>query len=94
MDFSSVHNHHEHGVFQAVLDLSKSYPEIARNEEWLIDVACLALNRVTPRYIRHQADFHFYLTDKERNEHARTVNTAVREAFEFVRARAGGVPAN
>mgnify|MGYP006139518791 CR=1 FL=1 len=52
------------------------------------DVACVALNRLPPRYIRHEVDFAFYLTDRERIDNERSISEAVNFAFEFVQARA------
>jgi hypothetical protein len=47
----------------------------------------VALNRLPTRYIRHQVDLAFYLTEKERQENEKQVNEAVSYAFEFVQAR-------
>ena len=63
------------------------HPGLAHDPELLADVACVALNRLQPRYIRHEVDFAFYLTEKERNETERHVNDAVEFAFGFVQAR-------
>jgi len=87
MDFSSVHNVHETAVFSAVNDVAPKYPAIAGNAELLADVACVALNRVMPRYIRHSADLAFFLTDKERSETARSIAESVDFAFGYVQAR-------
>ncbi|OYV00822.1 MAG: hypothetical protein CFE45_07490 [Burkholderiales bacterium PBB5] len=87
MDFSSVHNVHEKAVFEAVAQLAPDYPAIADNAELLADVACVALNRVMPRYIRHTADLVFFTTDKERQETERNVRESVDFAFGYVQAR-------
>ena len=87
MDFSSVHNVHEKAVFDAVTDVAPKYPAIADNAELLADVACVALNRVMPRYIRHTADLAFFLTEKERAETARNIAESVDFAFGYVQAR-------
>jgi hypothetical protein len=50
-------------------------------------VACVALNRLPSRYIRHAVDLAFYQTEKERLENDRQVGEAVTFAFEFVQAR-------
>jgi hypothetical protein len=86
-DFDSIHNHHERTVFEAVRSAASDYPHVARDSELLADVACVALNRLPPRYIRHEVDFAFYLTDKERIENERALSEAVSFAFEFVQAR-------
>jgi len=86
-DFASVRNHHEQAVFDAVLAGSEVYPAIGNDGELLADVACVALNRLPARYIRHPVDFLFYLTERERNEFDASVREAVKYAFEFVQAR-------
>ena len=53
----------------------------------LPDVACVALNRLGSRYIRHTVDLNFYLTEKERLAIEQTIGEAVTYAFEFVQAR-------
>jgi len=84
-DFDSIHNHHERAVAEAVRSRAAAYPHL--NGELLADIACVALNRLPPRYIRHEVDFAFYLTDKERSENERATSEAVAFAFEFVQAR-------
>ncbi|MDI4632118.1 late competence development ComFB family protein [Pelomonas sp. V22] len=85
-DFSSLYNHHEREVFATVLKLSPQFPQIDTND-LLVDVACVALNRLPPRYIRHEVDFSFYLTEPERLEIDSAINESVRYAFNFVQAR-------
>ena len=85
-EFELVHNHHERAVFTAVSEGAARFPGVeAKN--LLADVACVALNRLPPRYIRHEVDFAFYLSDAERQENQRAVEEAVNFAFEFVQAR-------
>jgi len=86
-DFSTVQNHHEAAVFAAVTALAPAYPAIGDDAGLLADVACVALNRLAPRYIRHAVDLHFFRAARERAEHRREVEAAVRAAFEFVQAR-------
>lgn len=84
-DFTSLHNYHERQVFDLVQDLATSYPLLS--EDHHPDVACVALNRLPPRYIRHQVDLVFHMTEKERKENEQLVREAVVFAFEFVQAR-------
>lgn len=85
-DFDQIHNHHEILVRAAVSAKASQYPHLA-TEELLADIACVALNRLPPRYIRHTVDFAFYLTDKERSENEAAIAEAVDSAFKFVQAR-------
>ncbi|NRF69896.1 late competence development ComFB family protein [Aquincola sp. S2] len=87
MDFSSVHNIHESAVFEAIASAAPRYPGLADNTDLLADVACVALNRVAPRYIRHDVDLAFFLTERERAENERAIRDAVEHAFGFVQAR-------
>jgi hypothetical protein len=97
-DFSSLYNHHEREVFTAVVDAAQDYPGLSIDEDLLADVACVALNRLPPRYIRHEVDFSFYLTEHERLEIDAAISEAVTYAFNFVqartalRSRSGGSP--
>jgi hypothetical protein len=86
-DFTSVRNHNERTVYDAVTQMAERYPGLAHNDELLADVACVALNRLPPRYIRHQVDFVFYLSERERGESERQLHEAVEYAFGFVQAR-------
>ena len=87
IDFSSVRNANERAVCDAVLASAERYPGLSHDTELLADVACVALNRLQPRYIRHEVDFAFYLSEKERGESERQVADAVDFAFGFVQAR-------
>jgi len=86
-EFASVRNHNERAVFNAVALHADHYPGLAEDPELLADVACVALNRLPARYIRHEADYAFYLSDLERQEGQRQLNEAVEFAFGFVQAR-------
>jgi hypothetical protein len=87
-DFSSIRNHHEQAVFRAVMDMLPRFPGVGAQPDLLADVACVALNRLQPRYIRHEVDYAFYLSERERQEQDRQVAESVEFAFGFVQARA------
>lgn len=87
MDFTSLYNHHEREVFAAVMATAPDYPDIQADSELLADVACVALNRLPPRYIRHEVDYSFYLTEQERLDVDAAIKEAVGYAFNFVQAR-------
>lgn len=84
-DFHTLRNYYERQVIEAVTVLASHYPMLTEAQH--PDVACVALNRLPPRYIRHEVDLAFYLTEKERADNERLVDEAVRYAFEFVQAR-------
>jgi hypothetical protein len=84
-DFSTIHNHHERSVIDAVNLIAARYPAVAA-DLWP-DVACVALNRLPARYIRHKVDLAFFLTEHEGIENERAIQEAVDYAFQFVQAR-------
>jgi hypothetical protein len=81
--FDSIHNHYEQLVFDEVLRAAGERRSPI-DPRLLADVACVALNRLPPRYIRHDVDFSFYLTDEERADQKRRVADAVNHAFAYV----------
>lgn len=86
-EFTTVHNTHEQAVFQMVARQAHRHPGIGGDAQLLADVACVALNRLPPRYIRHDVDFAFFLTERERGETELAIEEAVNQAFGFVQAR-------
>ena len=62
VDFSSVHNHYERLVFETVLQRASDYRYL--DAQALPDVACVALNRMGSRYIRHAVDLTFNMSAK------------------------------
>ena len=87
MDFTSVHNTHEKNIFAAVVAAAPRYPGVSDDPELLADVACVALNRIPPHYIRHSADLAFFTTEKERLAIRRNIDESVDFAFGYVQAR-------
>jgi hypothetical protein len=85
-DFASIHNHHERAVFDAVLAAAPRFPHLG-DPQIQADIACVALNRLPPRYIRHAIDLSFYLTDPERADSEAAISEAVDFAYQFVQAK-------
>ena len=84
--FETIHNHHERAVLDAVIAAASGHEHL--NEATILaDVACVVLNRLPPRYIRHDVDHSFYLTERERAENEAAIREAVSFAFEFVQAK-------
>ncbi len=77
INFEQVHNYFERLVFEDVARLAANYP--GYTADMLADVACVALNRLPPRYVRHDVDMMFYLTEKERHD----LDDAIQEALDF-----------
>lgn len=86
INFEQVHNYYERLVFEGVAGLSEAHPEFT--SDMLVDVACVALNRLPARYVRHDVDLMFYLTEHERHAIEHAINEALVFAFLFVAERA------
>lgn len=52
--------------------------------DFMADVACVALNRLPPKYYRYEVDMAFYMSPNELNEVKTKVEDSVREAIAFV----------
>ncbi len=85
--FETVHNYNDEAVFRAINESASQYPLLAGDPELLADVACVALNRLPPRYVRHDLDTNFYMSDDARARFDAAVKTAVSFAFDFVQSR-------
>jgi hypothetical protein len=81
MNVESIHNHQERAVFDMVLALAPRYPALAGDDDLLADVACIALNSLRPRYVRHDIDMHFFTSNEERARNEAAVRAAVEAAF-------------
>jgi hypothetical protein len=58
----------------------------------LADVACLALNRLPARYVRHDVDMMFYLTEQERQVIEDSLEKVLTFSFAFVKERTSKNP--
>jgi hypothetical protein len=86
INFEQVHNYFERLVFEDVARMSEAHPEFT--SDMLSDVACVALNRLPARYVRHDVDMMFYLTEHERHAIEQSMHEALTIAFNFVAERA------
>ena len=82
-NYDAVQNYFEPLVYERIAAFTAD-GDLARDDDFLEDVACVALNRLPSRYVRYRVDAAFYMTTEERNEIDRMVNDAVTEAFRFV----------
>ncbi len=83
-----VHNYYERQVLQEALAQSERIQQGDRN--FLADVACVALNRLPPRYIRHDVDMTFFMSPQDMEEIEQKVTQAVKDALAYVEAREKG----
>jgi len=82
MALDTVHNYYERLVFNEIKDLYTDSEEF--DEHQLADMACIALNRIAPRYIRHDIDMSFYMSSDEHYEISKRVEKAVKKAHKII----------
>jgi len=80
----SIHNYYEHLVLE---EITKHSERAHRDVDYLADVACVALNRLPPRYIRHNVDMTFFMSPQEMAEIEDKVTAAVTAAIAYVESR-------
>lgn len=83
-----LHNYYERLVVQEVHDQSERVQQGDR--DFLADVACVALNRLPPRYIRHDVDMTFFMSPQDMVEIEHKVSQAVTDALSYVESRERG----
>ena len=87
-DVDFLHNYYERLVVQEVYDQSGRVQQGDR--DFLADVACVALNRLPPRYIRHDVDMTFFMSPQDMAEIESKVSKAVSDALSYVESRERG----
>ena len=85
INFEQVHNYYERLVFEEVARRSQEHPQFT--QDMLGDVACVALNRLPARYVRHDVDMMFYMTEQERHAIELSLEEVLQFAFDFVLER-------
>lgn len=77
----NIQNYYEPLVIETLAELKgdKSY-----SDDFLVDVVCVALNHLPPRYIRHEVDMIYYLSPVEAKEMRDKVKKAVADALDYV----------
>ncbi|WP_019557685.1 late competence development ComFB family protein [Thiomicrorhabdus arctica] len=82
MAMDTVHNYYERLVFN---EIKEHYADKINDENTLADMACIALNRIAPRYIRYDIDMSFYMSTDEHIEVENRVSKAVRKAYKKIK---------
>jgi competence protein ComFB len=77
-------NYQELLVEEQIRKLAPTYPELVSKPELQLDVACIALNHLKPRYFRRAAEMERFMSTEERNNNAVAAHTAVLSAIEYV----------
>lgn len=85
MIFDTISNYYEQQVYRQIgVMLGKEFSDDA---DFLADIACVTLNSLPPRYIRHHVDMAFYMTSEEREAMEKSINQAILDAVDFVQSR-------
>jgi competence protein ComFB len=81
-----IENWYEKIVFEKIHQLAaeEADGEDRFDESRWSDVACLTLNHLPPRYVRHTVDMTFYLSPQEQGEMDDRVNKAIHNAVSYV----------
>lgn len=77
----SIFNYNERLIVE---EMAAQISTDSYTEEQLSDIACLALNKVPSKYIKHSVDRAFYMSDAERVALDKAVKSAVTEAIKFI----------
>ncbi len=83
-EVDSIHNYYEHLVLE---EIARSSERAHSDMNFLADVACVALNRLPPRYIRHDVDMTFFMSPTELQEIQDKTKKSVKEAIDYVSKR-------
>ena len=80
MALENIHNYYEQLVLRRIQEIIGK-PD---DSDFLEDVACVALNQLPTRYVRHDVDMVYYLTADERASMEQQIEKAVPHAIEYV----------
>ncbi|NOZ37510.1 MAG: late competence development ComFB family protein [Gammaproteobacteria bacterium] len=88
MSFETIHNYYEQLVLDKINELTAS-TLANESEDFLCDVACVTLNQLPSRYVRHNVDMVFYMPIQERECIQQEVSDAVNKAIDYVNTHRG-----
>lgn len=85
MSIEQIHNYYERLVVDEVVRRVRDNPDVTA--DMVADMACVALNRLPARYVRHDVDLVFYLTEAERHQSDTVMDAAISDALKLVLER-------
>lgn len=83
MERSQIHNYFEHLVFDYI-DQNIFLSEQDKGDDYYLDIACVALNKLPTRYVRYEVDMAFFMHPEERTKMTDAVEQAVKEAQKYI----------
>lgn len=86
-----ITNYYESLVYESIQRQLAGTAE-AHNDDYIADVACVALNRLPARYVRHIVDTRFFESEEEYTMSVQSVELAVTHALTFINGRHGSSP--
>lgn len=86
MTIDTIHNYYEMLVQERIIETNE-YQNGEMNQDFFEDVACVALNQLPAKYVRHSVDLIFYMTQQERNDMYVAVDKAIRNSIETINLR-------
>lgn len=89
MYINEIHNYYEQLVHDHIFELLISTGETL-NEDFLEDIACVALNKLPAKYVRHSVDLIFYMSAQELEEMRSATKKAVIDAIDLVKKHRDG----
>ncbi|OZG70125.1 competence protein ComFB [Hahella sp. CCB-MM4] len=78
----NVYNYYEKLVLE---ELATQLGEDQKDDDFLTDTVCVALNHLPGRYFRHGVDMAFYLTSDEYVDMKKQVTKAVKDALAYMK---------
>ena len=77
-----ISNYYEQAVIDMVVERYGNDGSL--NHDMLEDIACVALNHLPAKYVRHAVDLAFYMDSDERAAVAERLEEAVDQAYQYV----------
>ncbi|OFE13516.1 hypothetical protein PHACT_10510 [Pseudohongiella acticola] len=87
----SITNYYEKMVLDCIRR-ALAGTKAAHDDDYIADVACVALNRLPARYVRHIVDTRFFESESDYKTNAESVELAVNHALDYIKQRADESP--
>ncbi len=84
MNFDGLYNYYEQIVYSEIMKMQEDL-DLPLSEDDAEDVACIALNLLPARYVRHGVDATYYLSNEDYTSMCSSVTDAVRNAVAKVK---------
>lgn len=88
MNFDGIYNYFEHMVQEEVTRIL-TLQDNSFSRDGAEDIACLALNQLPAKYVRHYVDAAFLLAEGERGNIEVAVAEAVKKALQRIKTHPG-----